>query len=107
LPVKRSERDPSVPKQSLLRSISKNTVNRILKDAGYDPGPKRDKGTWDELLKQHAASRWQCDFFSKRIVTTKGIREVFFLAFLTVETRRVVLSPATFHPDEAWVVEQS
>jgi putative transposase len=37
----------------------------------------------------------------------KGIREVFVLAFLHVGTRRVVLSPATFHPDEAWVVEQS
>jgi putative transposase len=31
----------------------------------------------------------------------KGIREVFVLAFLNVETRRVILSPATFHPNEA------
>jgi putative transposase len=72
-----------------------------------NPGPKRGEGTWDEFLKQHAVSLWQCDFFSKRILTLKGIREVFVLAFLHVGTRRVVLSPATFHPDEAWVVQQT
>lgn len=89
-----------------IRSISKNTVKRILKDAGYDPGPKRGEGTWDEFLKQHAASLWQCDFFSKRIMTLKGIREVFVIAFLNVKTRQVILSPATQHPDEEWVVAQ-
>ena len=85
---------------------SRNTVKKILKAAGYEPGPKRGEGTWDEFLKQHAASLWQCDFFSKRILTLRGIREVFVLAFLHVESRRVILSPATFHPDEAWVVGQ-
>jgi putative transposase len=90
-----------------IRSISRNTVKRILKDAGLDPGPKRGEGTWDEFLKQHAASLWQCDFFSKRILTLKGIREVFVVAFLNVKTRQVILSPATLHPDEAWVVNQA
>ncbi|WP_254508175.1 integrase core domain-containing protein [Anatilimnocola floriformis] len=89
-----------------IKPPSRNTVRAILKGHGYDPGPKRGEGTWDEFLKQHAASLWQCDFFSKRILTLRGIREVFVLAFLHVETRRVVLSPATFHPDESWVVGQ-
>jgi putative transposase len=90
-----------------IRSISRNTVKRILKDAGLDPGPKRGEGTWDEFLKQHAASLWQCDFFSKRILTLNGIRDVFVVAFLNVKTRQVILSPATLHPDEAWVVNQA
>lgn len=90
-----------------VRSISRNTVKRILKDAGYDPGLKRGEGTWDEFLKQHAASLWQCDFFSKRILTLKGIREVFVIAFLNVKTRQVILSPATLHPNEEWVVAQA
>src|SRR5690606_16923704 len=90
-----------------IKPPSRNTVRAILKEHGYDPGPKRGEGTWDDFLKQHAASLWQCDFFSKRILTMKGIREVFVLAFLHVETRRVILSPATFHPDEAWVVAQA
>lgn len=89
-----------------IKPPSRNTVKKILKAAGLDPGPKRGEGTWDEFLKQHAASLWQCDFFSKRIVTLKGIRDAFVLAFLHLETRRVVLSPASFHPDEDWVVAQ-
>jgi putative transposase len=87
--------------------ISRNTVKRILKDAGYDPGPKRGEGTWDEFLKQHAASLWQCDFFSKRILTMKGIRDAFVLVFLNVKTRQVILSPPALQPDEAWVVAQA
>ena len=90
-----------------VRSISRNTVKRILKDAGYDPGPKRGEGTWDEFIKQHAASLWQCDFFSKRILTLKGVREAFVIAFLNVKTRQVILSPATLHPNEEWVVSQA
>ena len=88
-------------------SISRNTVKRILNDAGLDPGPQRGEGTWDEFLKQHAASLWQCDFFSQRVLTLKGIREAFVLAFLNVKTRQVILSPATLHPDEAWTVAQA
>ena len=41
------------------------------------------------------------------MLTPEGIREAFLIAFLHVETRRVVLSPATFHPDEAWVAGQA
>ena len=90
-----------------VRSISRNTVKRILKDAGFDPGPKRGEGTWDEFLKQHAASLWQCDFFSKRVLTLKGARDAFVLVFLNVKTRQVILSPATLHPNESWVVSQA
>ena len=90
-----------------IRSLSKNTVKRILKDAGLDPGPKRGEGTWDEFLRQHAASLWQCDFFSKRVLTLHGIREAFVIAFLNVKTRQVILSPATLHPNEQWVVAQA
>jgi putative transposase len=90
-----------------IQSISKNTVKRILKDAGYDPGPKRGEGTWDDFLKQHAASLWQCDFFSKRVLTLTGIREAFVIAFLNVKTRQVIIAPATLHPNEAWVIAQA
>lgn len=54
-----------------------------------------------------AASLWQCDFFTQKVLTVKGLREVFVLACLNVKTRRVVLSPATFHPNEVWVVRQT
>jgi len=61
---------------------SRNTVKRILKKAGLEPGPKRGAGTWDEFLNRHAATLVQCDFLNKRIWTAQGLRDVFVLVFL-------------------------
>ena len=47
-------------------------MKAILKAGGLDPGPKRGEGTWDEFLKQHAASLWQCDFFSRKGPDSEG-----------------------------------
>ncbi len=90
-----------------ITSVHRSTIRNILKETGHEPGPRRGEGTWDEFLKQHAASLWQCDFFSQKVLTLKGIRQVFAIAFIHVESRRVIISPATEHPDEAWVVAQA
>jgi putative transposase len=90
-----------------IEAISRNTVKNILKANGLDPGPKRGAGTWDEFLKIHAASLWQCDFYAKKVLTLKGFRDLYLLIFLHVETRRVFIAPTTYHPNEAWVKEQA
>lgn len=90
-----------------IKSISRNTVKNILKANGLDPGPQRGVGTWDEFLKLHATTLWQCDFLSVRTLTRKGIRDLYLLVFLHVESRRVFVSPATAHPNEAWVCDQA
>lgn len=48
-----------------------------------------------------------CDFFTKPILTPFGPRLAFSLAFIHLGTRRVFLSPATFHPNECWVKQQA
>src|SRR6478736_1923932 len=90
-----------------IKSVSRNTVKRILKANGLDPGPKQGIGTWDEFLKIHAATLWQCDFMSVKALTPKGFRDLFMLVFLHVGTRRASVSPATYHPNEAWVCDQA
>ncbi len=90
-----------------IQAISRNTVKNILKANGLDPGPKRGAGTWDEFLKIHAATLWQCDFYAKKVLTLKGFRDLYLLIFLHVETRRVFIAPATYHPNEAWVKQQA
>ena len=87
--------------------ISRQTVVNILKQAGHEPGPKRGPGTWDELLKMHAETLWQCDFFSKRVISRLGMPQLFAMVFLNVATRRVWVSPVTRNPTEAWVEEQA
>lgn len=69
-------------------SVSRSTVRNILKENGFDPGPKRGKGTWDEFLRIHAETLWQCEFFSKRIWTAKGLRQYLVLDLLNVATRK-------------------
>jgi putative transposase len=90
-----------------LMSITRNTVKAILKRNGYDIGPKRGPGTWDEFVARHAKTLWQCDFFSKKIVSKSGLRDIFVLIFINVESRRVYISRSTYKPDEQWMVQQA
>ena len=73
-----------------IKSPSRNTVKRILKEKGFDPGPKRGEATWDEFLKRHAKSLWQCDYLGKRIVTPTGIRYAFVMLWINLKTRRIL-----------------
>lgn len=90
-----------------INAVSRNTVKNIIKQNGLDPGPIRGAGTWDEFLKIHAATLWQCDFYSKKVLTPKGVRDQFLLIFLHTETRRVYISPATYLPNDARVQDQA
>jgi putative transposase len=87
------------------QSISRQTVVNILKRAGIDPNSR--KGSWDELVKRHADSLWQCDFFSKRLATRLGWHMGMALVFINVATRRVWISPCTTHPNTEWIEKQA
>jgi putative transposase len=87
-------------------AISRQTVINILKSAGLDPWPQRGPGTWDDLLRIHAETLWQCDFFSKRILSKRGLQQAFALVFLNIATRRVWVSPVTQKPTSEWVQRQ-
>jgi putative transposase len=86
---------------------SRSNVVNILRSEQIDPKTDSTKGTWGEFLKAHAASLWQCDFFSKHIVTPAGVRQCFALAFVHVPTRRVIISPCSFKPNALWMAEQA
>jgi putative transposase len=90
-----------------INDISRQTVVNILRDHGYEPNSRRGPGSWDELLKMHAETLWQCDFFSRRVFSRFGMPQLFAMVFLNLATRRVWISPATRNPTEAWVEEQA
>lgn len=90
-----------------LGSICKSTVANILKEAGLDPGPKRGEHTWAEFLRVHAATLFQCDFFSHKVLTWRGWKEYFVLAFIHVGSRRVFVSPGTRKPNAEWMRQQA
>jgi putative transposase len=90
-----------------IESLSRNTVKNLLTEHGLDPAPQRGEGTWDTFIARHAATLWQCDFFSVKTLTLTGWKQLYLMAFLHVGTRRVFLSPATANPNEAWVRQQA
>ena len=45
-----------------------------------------------------------CDFFT---VETAWLRTLYVLVFIELGSRRIFLSPATAHPDSAWVTQQA
>ncbi len=87
--------------------ICRQSIKNILIEHDLDPGPKRGKGTWSDFLRIHSETLWQCDFFSKRIWTLKGPRQIFAMAFIHLATRRVFITPGTFKPEAAWMDRQA
>ncbi|MEO2007609.1 MAG: DDE-type integrase/transposase/recombinase [Pirellulaceae bacterium] len=90
-----------------IKNISRQTVRNILKEHGIEPSPDRTSDSWANFLQRHRDTLWACDFFSVKTVTTRGLREMYVLVFLCLETREVVVSSATEHPNSAWVVKQA
>jgi len=90
--------------------VGRSTVRRILLESGLSPSPaRRGKAcdtTWRRFMRLHMNTLVACDFFTKSILTPIGPRLAFSLAFIHLGTRRVFLSPATFHPNECWVKQQ-
>jgi hypothetical protein len=48
-----------------------------------------------------------CEFFTKPVYTLRGKFDAYVLVFLHLGSRRVTMSQPTFHPDEAWVLQQA
>jgi putative transposase len=90
-----------------IRGVTRQTVKNILKRNDLDPGPQRGKGSWDEFLKTHGETLWQCDFLSKKSWTLAGFVDLYLLVFIHTGSRRVWISPATQHPDSPWVTQQA
>ncbi len=91
--------------------ISRSSVRRILKEEGFTPSPTRrskaGETTWRKFIRLHLDTLVACDFFTKSVATPFGIRVAYCLAFIHVGTRRVFLSPTTYHPNEQWIKQQA
>jgi putative transposase len=87
--------------------VSRQFVINVMRENGLDPGPKRGEKTWAEFIRVHAATLWQCDFFTKSVLTWTGWRDYFVFVCLHVGSRRVFVSPATANPTAEWTNQQA
>jgi putative transposase len=90
-----------------IRTVSKTTVANILREAWFDPGPKRGEGTWSDFVARHASTLWAADFLSVRSLTTRGFVELFVLVFIHYGSRRAFVAGITANPDGHWVAQQA
>lgn len=90
-----------------ITSISRQTVRNILKEHGIKPSPDRTSDSWTDFISRHGETLWGCDFFSVKSVSASGIRDLYVLVFLCLETREVIVTESTPHPDSAWVCKQA
>jgi putative transposase len=84
--------------------VSPSTVRRILLANCLGPAPKRSGPSWQQFLRQQAASMLACDFFT---VETISLRRFYVLFFIELESRRVHLAGCTTNPSGAWVTQQA
>ena len=85
--------------------VSPSTIRRILLAARSGPAPRRSGPSWQQFLRQQAASMLACDFFT---VETISLRRFYVLFFIELESRRVHLAGrTTTNPSGAWVTQQA
>ena len=85
-------------------TMAPSTVWQILKSAGIDPAPRRDRPGWPEFLRSQANGILALDFFTADLLNGT---KVYVLAVIEHGTRRVRVLGATEHPVQSWVVQQA
>ncbi|WP_136078984.1 transposase [Pontiella desulfatans] len=92
-------------------TIGLTTIRDIMKRNNFHPVPdkslKNPDSTWSRFISSHIETLVAIDFFTKPIYTLKGKFDAHVLVFIHLGSRRVFMSPATFHPDEKWVLQQA
>jgi transposase len=82
--------------------VAPSTVWEILRDAGIDPVPGRQRQTWPAFLRAQAHAIVAADFFETQTLTG-GRLHVF--AAIEHATRRVHVLGVTAHPTAGWTTQ--
>ncbi len=83
--------------------IGRTTIAGILKDAGLEPAPERDKKrTWKQFMRAHSESLYACDFFSVETLGLLGLQRHMVLFVMEVHPRAVEIAGIRIDPDGEW-----
>jgi len=98
--------------RKLALTPSRSSVRRVLVDEGLLPDPDRQapKGvdtTWRTFLAAHLDCMVATDFFCKSVWTPMGKRVAYVLMFIHLGSRKVFVSPSTYHPTADWMQQQA
>jgi len=98
--------------KKLALRASRSTVRRVLVDERILPDPDRRapvgvQTPWRKFIAVHMNVMVACDFFCKTIWTPLGKHVAYVLVFIHLGSRKVFVSPSTYHPTDAWVRQQA
>ena len=89
---------------NLGHDLGRNTIKRILADAGIEPAPERCKRTtWKTFLKAHWGAIAAMDFFTVEVLTWRGLVRYFVLFAIDMKTRRVYIAGIIHEAYGQWV----
>ena len=86
--------------------ISNTSVANILRRNDLPPSPERKGLTWRDFLARHEEVFLCTDLFTKEVWTLRGLRTTFVSFVIHLQTRKVLLSQATFSPNSNWLKQQ-
>ncbi len=89
---------------NLGHDLGRNTIKRILADAGIEPAPERGKRTtWKTFLKAHWGAIAAMDFFTVEVLTWRGLVRYFVLFAIDLKTRRVHIAGIVHEAYGQWM----
>jgi hypothetical protein len=89
---------------NLGHEIGRGTIADILKQAGLEPAPERErKTTWAEFLKMHWEVLGATDFFTVEVWTLHGLVRYHVLFVIWLSTRKVNIAGIVPEPDGEWM----
>jgi hypothetical protein len=89
---------------NLGHDIGRNTIKRILLEAGMDPAPERStRMSWSAFLRAHWGAISAMDFFTVEVLTLGGLVRHHVLFAIDLATRRVEICGVAVKPDGTWM----
>ncbi len=84
--------------------IGRTTIADILKQAGMEPAPERDKKrTWKQFISSHWDTLYACDFFSVEILAGLGSARCLVFFVIELRTRAVTIAGIRVNPNGNWM----
>jgi transposase InsO family protein len=94
--------------RNLGHEIGRGTIAKVLKEAGMDPAPERQKRTtWKEFLRTHWDVLAAADFFSVEVWTALGLVRYHVFFVMRLATREVHIAGITPEPNGVWMKQMA
>jgi hypothetical protein len=88
--------------------IGRGTIAKVLKEAGVDPAPARQKRTtWKEFLRSHWEVLAAADFFCVEVWTALGFVRYHVFFVIRLATREVYIAGVILEPHGRWMKQMA